>query len=150
MSLEVFDWIGEIFKAVCQYTGLKYSELNVLVYCIAIPFSWVFIMILRQGLTIFNVMVSITILTGGGMYIYKRALMSERTVSFYECNIKYLNIMASNLNLSYVIISLIIGVIFPCFIWMTISLINRRFLTAAVVSAMILLACYQFIVILNC
>jgi hypothetical protein len=68
-----FPLIAGTFHYISQKTGISYDDVNVIVYFIAIPFTWLFLgdlWLCRQGLWLFDVIPWVTIVIVGLFVLY--------------------------------------------------------------------------------
>ena len=139
MQEELFNIIVTIFKSVSKYTGLSYEELNILCYCIIAPLVWASIYVIRRR-SFFSIL--FTIPAFGLVYLFFKGDLNQFTKSFYDSHIQGLNFFAAQLGITYVQISLILGVAVPIGVLLLLWLIPKVALSPLYVILNTLLLAY--------
>ncbi len=107
---QFFNAIVHLLEAVCRYSGFRYSEINILIYCLLVPALWCGIVWYRSRksgwLLLFFLALSI-------FYVWEKHRFLQFSINFYNKNIVALEKLGEGTGLGYVGISLLIGVIIP-------------------------------------
>lgn len=123
----LFEAVYQAFLYICKATGLHYCELNILVYCLLIPFSWAFLVFLRnKKMLIFPLLHFVGIMA----YLLEKKTIFAYSKSFYDKNIHFLEQLASQKESAYIEISVIIGIFIPITFYAGLWFIPKRYLLA--------------------
>ena len=125
MPETLFDAIVEALLARCAATGLKYSEINILIYCGFLPATWFGIVYLRQRRWLWWLAVHVIVPT---VYYVERAAWTEWSGKFYTANIQALEQLGKTTGWGYVGISLVVGIVVPGLIYIVLCSITKRWL----------------------
>jgi hypothetical protein len=106
----LFDDIVRLFQAICRQTGLRYTELNILVYCLLVPASWYLIVWFRRrkGLPLLLAHLALPV-----FYYLGKTPLAPASDAFYQVNIRALEWIGKAGGMGYVGISLVMGVGIP-------------------------------------
>lgn len=136
---ERFFWhIVFLFNAVCHRTGLTYEALNVLIYCVLIPFSWAIIAAIRLRSWLF-------LLTATSLFAVAVVWLQSQQAfvkTFYDRQISFLYWMVSLDESRYIHISLLIGIAVPVLLYGFSIFVPRRALLPACLLLNLGLAAY--------
>ncbi len=142
---EFFYHIVELFKQICKITDLTYEELNILVYCLFIPFSWLLIGVIRTrkhwNLLIINLLVIV-------FFLFYRQKFTSISNIFYTQNIKFLEFLGDHTLQGYIYISVLMGVLIPFFMYFALFRIGKKYLYYLIFSYFLGLSLYFLIVFL--
>ncbi len=105
-----FNGIVFLFQEICRFTGLKYSELNILVYLLCIPFSWAVIVAAKSRKYLFLPVLHFFITAG---YLYFGEMLSGFSRELYDRHIDFLEYLGKNTFDGYIVWSLLAGIVFP-------------------------------------
>lgn len=106
----LFDAIVTLFEYICQLTGLRYAELNILVYCLLIPLTWAMIVAFRNRK---HLMLPVLHIISIYFFLSFRGELNIESRRLYEKNVVWLEFFGKNMSEGYVYISLIIGLLVP-------------------------------------
>lgn len=137
---ELFDDIVRAFQAVCRATGLTYPELNILVYCLLAPLSWLLVLALRRP-GVGAPLLGVAGLLSAGL-VLQRQHFRGLSRWFYDYNIRVLEQLGRATGLGYVALSLLVGVLVPALALLLLALVPRRGLLPLVLAFLALLLAY--------
>jgi hypothetical protein len=137
---ELFDDIVRAFQAVCRATGLTYPELNILVYCLLAPLSWLLVLALRRP-RLGGVLLAGALLLSAGL-VAERRRFAGLSRWFYDYNIRVLEQLGRTTGLGYVALSLLVGVLVPAVALLLLALVPRRGLLPLTLLLLALLLAY--------
>lgn len=106
---QLFDAIVALFFRLCRETGLSYSELNIFVYCVLVPLSWLVLVVARQRRYWPLLLVQLAVLIG----LLRHFRLGAAGQHFYRYNIVVLEKLGRTIGWGYVAISLLMGVVIP-------------------------------------
>lgn len=121
---QFFDDIVRAFVAVCRATGLSYPELNILVYCLLAPLSWLLVVALRRP-RLGGPLLAVAGLLSAALVLERRRF-SGLSRWFYDYNIRVLEQLGRYTGLGYVALSLLMGVLVPAVALLLLWLVPRR------------------------
>jgi len=125
MVESLFNAIVEALQAICAATGLTYSEINILIYCGLIPLSWFALVYARRRRGAWLLVVH---LLAPAIYYAERKNLTGPSKKFYDENIQALERLVEMSRLSYIVISVIIGVVVPLTIYLLLCFLPKRWL----------------------
>lgn len=137
---ELFDDIVRAFEATCRATGLTYPELNILVYCLLAPLSWLLVLALRRP-RLGGPLLLLAMLLGGAL-VTERHRFRSLSRWFYDYNIRVLEQLGRYTGLGYVALSLLMGVLIPAVAMLLLLLVPRRGLLPLTLAFLGLLLAY--------
>ena len=140
----LFDSIVQLFQYICKLTGLQYSELNILVYCLLIPLSWAVIVVFRHRKYLLLLALHIVSVY---CYVSFRGELNIWSRQFYAKNVAYLEFFGKNTPQGYVYISLVIGLLVPFLMYGLLFFANKTRLLWIYVCFVIALLAYQLFVL---
>jgi hypothetical protein len=120
---QFFDDIVRAFQAICRATGLSYPELNILVYCLLAPLSWLTLVALRRPR--YWWLPAALLLAGAGLLL-RRHRFTGLSRWFYDYNIRVLEELGRFTGLGYTALSLLVGVLVPAVALLLLLLVPRR------------------------
>lgn len=138
MTEQLFWYIVWLFKAICHRTGLTYEGLNVIVYCVLIPYSWAVIAAIRLRRWLF-------LLTATSLLAVLIPWLQTQQAfvkTFYDRQISFLYWMAALEESRYIHISVVIGIAMPVLLYGGLFFIPRRALLPTYVFMNLILAAY--------
>ncbi|GAB3837500.1 hypothetical protein [Hymenobacter jeollabukensis] len=103
---QLFDDIVRVFVATCRATGLSYPELNILVYCLLAPLSWLLVLALRRPRLGGPLVLGAALLIGA--LTVERRRFAPLSRWFYDYNIRVLELAGRYTGLGYVAVSLLV------------------------------------------
>ncbi|RTQ46541.1 hypothetical protein EJV47_21555 [Hymenobacter gummosus] len=121
---ELFDDIVRAFQAVCRATGLTYPELNILVYCLLAPLSWLLVLALRRP-RLGGALLAAALLLSAAL-VAERRRFTGLSRWFYDYNIRVLEQLGRATGLGYVALSLLMGVLVPGLALLLLAVVPRR------------------------
>ena len=122
---QFFNSIVHLFEAICRYSSFRYSELNILVYCLLVPALWCGIVWYRTrklGCWLLALLVFMF------FYSFKKQDYVLFSTTFYQKNIVALDSLGATTGLGYVGISLFIGVFIPLLFSLALVLLPKKIL----------------------
>ncbi len=121
----LFNAIVDALQAICARTGLHYSEINILIYCGLIPWSWSFIVYWRRRrggwLPMLHLLLS-------AIYYLQKQRWHGASKKFYDANIHVLEQLSKMTGWNYVDISIVIGVVVPMGIYLLLYTLPKPWL----------------------
>ncbi|OON69646.1 hypothetical protein [Hymenobacter sp. CRA2] len=124
---QFFDDIVRAFvatgRATGRATGLTYPELNILVYCLLAPLSWLLLVALRRP-PLWWLPLGLLLLTAG--LLTERQRLTGLSRWFYDYNIRFLELAGRYTGLGYVAVSLVTGVLVPAVALLLLAVAPRR------------------------
>lgn len=142
----LFDSIVTLFQYICKLTGLQYSELNILVYCLLIPLTWAVIVAIRNRK---HIMLPALHIITTYFYLSFRGELNIWSRQFYAKNVAYLELFGKNTPQAYINVSLVIGVLVPIVMYGLLFFVPKTKVTWIYVFFMAALIAYQSFVIFN-
>ncbi len=136
MSAALFNAIVEWLQGICATTGLRYSEINILIYCGFIPATWFGIVYLRRRRWFWLLALHLLLPT---IYYFEKRPLAKVSENFYAANIRALEELGKTTGLGYIGISLVIGVVVPILIYLILFCFPKRWI----------LGCYGLMMIGN-
>lgn len=127
MSSDLFYAIVHLLNAVCRVTGLRYVEINILLYTFLIPATWWAVVWFR--LRRFHV-VWLAHLVPAALYIFEKERLAQVSDLFYEKNTAALLHLGGGGDVGYIRASLLVGVMIPTAIYLLLWLTPKRWLLA--------------------
>ncbi|MCC3157505.1 hypothetical protein LJ737_09660 [Hymenobacter sp. 15J16-1T3B] len=137
---QLFDDIVRVFVATCRATGLSYPELNILVYCLLTPLSWLLVLALRRPRLGGPLVLGAALLVGALTMARRRFAPLSRW--FYDYNIRVLELAGRYTGLGYVKVSLLVGVVVPAVALLLLLLVPRRAVLPLAAAFAVLLLLY--------
>lgn len=142
----LFDTIVLLFETICKVTGLRYAELNILAYCLGIPFSWaLFAYIRNRKLWILPLLHFFTIC----LYLFERKQFVNQSLYFYDKNIATLEDLAKQKDQGYIYLSLLLGVVIPITLYSFLGFVPKKWLVGSYLIFMLSLCIYEIWVLLH-
>jgi hypothetical protein len=138
MTEQLFWYIVWLFKAICHSTGLTYEALNVIVYCVLIPYSWAVLSATRLRRWLFLITAT-SLLAVVVVWLQSQQAFVK---TFYDRQISFLYWMVSLDESRYIHISLVIGIAVPVLLYGFLIFVPRRALLPACVLMYLGLAAY--------
>ena len=138
MTEQLFWYIVWLFKAICHSTGLTYEALNVIVYCVLIPYSWAVIAAIRLRRWLF-LLIATSLLAVVVVWLQSQQAFVK---TFYDRQISFLYWMVSLDESRYIHISLVIGIAVPVLLYGFLIFVPRRALLPTYVFMNLILAAY--------
>lgn len=123
---QFFNAIVHLFEAVCRHSGLRYAELNILVYCLLLPAFWCGIVWLRTRNLGWLLLVFFALIL---VYVFEKGRIATFSISFYRQNIAALEYLGAYTKWGYVSISLFLGVLVPLLLSAILALFPKKWLT---------------------
>lgn len=114
MAQIFFDSIVHIFNIVCAATGATYALLNILVYCLFVPWTWCALFCIRRRRVAWLAAASALALAAGAALVFSPPAMIQE---FYDRQVHFLLFLALNDSHGYVLLSLTIGVAVPILVY---------------------------------
>lgn len=142
----LFDSIVQLFQYICKLTGLQYSELNILVYCLLIPLSWAVIVVFRHRKYLLLLALHIVSVY---FYLSFRGELNIWSRQFYAKNVAYLEFFGKNTPQGYVYISLVIGLLVPFLMYGLLLFAPKTRITWIYLSFIMALTAYQLFIVFN-
>jgi hypothetical protein len=124
---DFFKAIVELFEIVCRYTGFRYAELNILIYCLLVPGFWCSIVWYRNRQLAWLL---ILFVAGTVFYVFEKQNYLPFSLHFYHQNISALENLGATTGLGSVGISLLIGVLVPLFFSLALLFIRKQILSS--------------------
>ncbi len=142
----LFDSIVELFQYLCKLTGLRYAELNILVYCLLIPLTWVVIVVVRKQKHLLLLAMHIISVY---LYLSFRGELNIWSQQFYAKNLTYLAFFGKNTPQGYINVSLIIGLLVPVFMYGLLLFAKKTMILWIYLFFLIALIAYQVFIVRN-
>ncbi len=139
----VFQLIVQLFEAICRFTGLRYAELNILCYCLLLPFTWAVIVAFRHRK---HLLLPVLHLISLYLYLSLRGELNIMSRRLYERNVAWLEYFGNRSPQGYIYISLIIGVLAPIIMYGLLLFLPKSKIAGIYVIYMFSLIIYQFFV----
>lgn len=143
---DIFYNIVKLFQWICTQTGLTYQELNIAVYCFLIPLSWIIVGIFRRQKYFLMLIINLLLLA---LFLFYRQKFAAISNTFYNQNIKFLEILGGQTLQGYIIVSLIIGLLVPLVMYIALFAIRKRYFNYLVISYFLGLTSYFVLVFLT-
>lgn len=141
----LFDSIVLLFEAICKATGLRYAELNIVAYCLVIPFTWALLAYIRnRKLWILPILHFFTIC----IYLLERKQFVHQSIYFYDKNISALENLAKHREQGYIYLSLLIGVAIPITLYAFLGFVPKKWVGWVYLIFMLALCRYEMWVLL--
>ena len=136
MTEALFNAIVEALQAICAATGLRYSEINILIYCGFIPATWFGIVYLRRRRWLWLLVLHLLV---PAVYFFEKRPLAWVSENFYNANIRALEQLGEATGWGYVGISVVVGVLVPVLIYLALCFVPKRWL----------LGCYVVLIVGN-
>ena len=127
MSSDLFNAIVHLLNAVCRVTGLRYVEINILIYTFLIPTTWWAMVWLR--LRRFHAWWLVH-LVPAAFYLAEKERLAQMSDLFYEKNTAALLCLGGGSDAGYIRVSVLVGVLIPAVIYGLLWLAPKRWLLA--------------------
>ena len=127
MSSDLFYAIVHLLNAVCRFTGLRYVEINILIYTFLIPATWWAVVWLR--LRRYHAW-WLAHLAPTAFYLFEKERLAEMSDLFYEKNTAALLHLGGGGDVGYIRVSVLVGVLVPVAIYLLLWLSPKRWLLA--------------------
>lgn len=136
----LFDAVVLLFETICKVTGLRYAELNILAYCLGIPFTWALLAYIRnRKLWILPILHFFAI----GVYLLERKQFVHQSLYFYDKNISALENLAKHQEQGYIYLSLLIGVAIPITLYAFLGFVPKKWVVWVYLIFMVSLCIYE-------
>lgn len=135
----LFDAIVQALYYVCDKSGLSYPEINILIYCLLIPASWMLIVWLRSKRGALALMIHLLLPV---LYYFERQHFISFSRQFYSSNISALEWLGEKYKTGYVGVSLVAGVLFPVLMYGLLFVMPKRYLLWVYSSFIVMNAIY--------
>ena len=122
-----FNNIVELFEAICRSTGMQYSELNILVYCLLLPAFWCALVWIRSRKLGWLLLLLLGLTA---VYLVEKQHLLPFSLHFYRQNILALERLGASTGLGYVGISLVMGVGIPLLFSLALLFLQKKLLPA--------------------
>ncbi|WP_139255027.1 hypothetical protein [Hymenobacter psychrophilus] len=119
----LFDALVELFMSVSRLLGLSYAELNIVVYCGLVPLGWLALVVLRQPRYKWLLLAGTLALAALTLVLRQPGSTGQ---SFYNYNIRVLELLGRATGLGYLLVSLLMGVLIPAGAAGLLLLVPRR------------------------
>ena len=139
MMNNLFYEIVKLFRWICLQTGLSYEELNILVYCLLVPFSWLVLAFIRTKRYVILLLINVLCIF---CFLYYREMMLLPNSFFYHKNIKFLELVGGKTLQGYITASLIVGLIVPFAMYFLLLTTQKSYLSYLLISYFLGLCVY--------
>jgi len=125
MLNDLFYAIVHLLNAVCRVTGLRYTEINILIYTFLIPATWwaVTWLRLRRYHVLWLAHIAPTV-----FYFLEKERLARLSDLFYEKNTAALLHLGGGGDVGYIRVSVLVGVLIPAVIYLLLWLAPKRWL----------------------
>lgn len=137
---EFFDSIVLLFETICKVTGLRYAELNILVYCLVIPFTWALLAYFRnRKLWVLPLLHFLTI----SVYLLTKRQFVHQSLYLYDKNIRALENLAKHQEQGYIYLSLLLGVAIPITLYGLLGFVPKKWIVWVYLFFILALGIYE-------
>lgn len=119
----LFDALVVLFTTVSRAAALSYAELNIVAYCGLVPLVWLGLVVLRQPRYKWLLLAGTMVLAALVLWLRQPGSTGQ---SFYNYNIRMLELLGRATGLGYVPVSLLMGVLIPAVAAGLLVLVPRR------------------------
>lgn len=137
-----FFWAVRCFQELSAATGLSYALLNILFYCIGVPYLWTTLVCLRMRWRAFWALASLAA-AGGGYFLALSA--NQVKPEFYERQIAFLYRLSADQESAYMEISIAIGILAPLVTFAALLFAPRRWVPRIYFAALAIVGIYLVI-----